>query len=137
MTGYSGTALAKKLGIKPGSKLFAANAPKNYADLVAPLPEGVQFTSRLHADTDIVHVFTTRRAKLAEALRSTLPKMKPDGAIWVSWPKKSSQVKTEITEDTIRELALPLGLVDIKVCAVDDTWSALKLVLRKEKRKSR
>jgi hypothetical protein len=137
MSGYSGTPLAKKLGIKPGTRLFVAGAPKNYADLVAPLPEGVEFASRLHADTDVVHVFTTRRTKLTELLRSTLAKMKPDGAIWVSWPKKAARVPTDITEDTIREVALPMGLVDIKVCAVDETWSGLKPVLRKEKRKSR
>jgi Protein of unknown function (DUF3052) len=137
MAGYSGTPLAKKLGIKPGCRLFVADAPRNYAELVAPLPEGVQLTAKLHADTDVVHVFSTRRAKLAEALRSSLAKMKPEGAIWVSWPKKASRMETDITEDTIRQLALPMGLVDIKVCAVDETWSALKLVLRKEKRKPR
>jgi hypothetical protein len=137
MAGYSDTPLAKKLGIKPGCKLFVADAPKNYAELVAPLPEGVEVISRLQADTDIAHVFTTRRVQLADALHSMLAKMKPDGAIWVSWPKKASMMQTDITEDTIRELALPMGLVDIKVCAVDDTWSGLKLVLRKEKRKSR
>jgi hypothetical protein len=137
MAGYSGAPLAKKLGIKPGCRLFVADAPKNYAELVAPLPEGVQLTAKLRTDTDVVHVFSTRRAKLAEALRSCLAKMKPDGAIWVSWPKKASRMETDITEDTIRQLALPMGLVDIKVCAVDETWSALKLVLRKEKRKPR
>jgi hypothetical protein len=135
--GYSGTPLAKKLGIKPGARLFVAGAPVNYLELVAPLPENVQLTPRLRPDTDIVHVFSTQRVKLVEALRSTLAKMKPDGAIWVSWPKKASRMQTDITEDTIREVALPMGLVDIKVCAVDDTWSGLKLVLRKEKRKSR
>ena len=137
MAGYSGTPLAKKLGIKPGCRLFVADAPRNYAELVAPLPEGVQLTAQLHADTDVVHVFSTRRAKLVEALRSALAKMKREGAIWVSWPKKASRMETDITEDTIRQLALPMGLVDIKVCAVDETWSALKLVLRKEKRKPR
>ena len=137
MAGYSGTPLAKKLGIKPGCRLFVADAPRNYAELVAPLPEGVQLTATLHADTDVVHVFSTRRTKLAEALRSALGKMKREGAIWVSWPKKASRMETDITEDTIRQLALPMGLVDIKVCAVDETWSALKLVLRKEKRKPR
>jgi hypothetical protein len=88
MAGYSGTPLAKKLGIKPGCRLFVADAPRNYAELVAPLPEGVQLTAKLRADTDVVHVFSTRRAKLAEALRSSLAKMKPEGAMWVSWPRK-------------------------------------------------
>ena len=135
MSGYSGTPLAKKLGIKPGSRLAVSGAPKNYAELLAPLPEGVRFERSLGANTDIAHVFATQRAKLSAALRQALGKMKPNAAIWVSWPKKAAKVDTDITEDTIREIALPMGLVDIKVCAVDETWSGLKLVLRKEKRK--
>jgi hypothetical protein len=135
MAGYSGTPLAKKLGIKPGSRLAVSGAPKNYAALLAPLPEGVQFQRSLGANTDMAHVFATKRTELSAALREALKKMKPDAAIWVSWPKKASKVETDITEDTIREIALPMGLVDIKVCAVDHTWSGLKLVLRKENRK--
>jgi streptogramin lyase len=137
MAGYSGTPLAKKLGIKPSTKVFVSSAPENYVQLVSPLPAGVHLVRRLGSETDMVHIFATKRARLSEALQGTLAKMKPDAAIWVSWPKKASQVQTDITEDTIREVALPMGLVDIKVCAVDDTWSGLKLVLRKEKRKSR
>jgi hypothetical protein len=137
MAGYSGTPLAKKLGIKPGSRLFVAGAPENYLRLVAPLPEGVQLLRRIGSETDIVHLFATKRARLSEALRGLLAKMKPDSAIWISWPKKAAKVPTDISEDTIRQIALPMGLVDIKVCAVDETWSGLKLVLRKEKRKSR
>lgn len=137
MSGYSGTALAKKLGIKPGNRFFVAGAPENYLRLVAPLPEGVHLMRRMGSETDIVHLFSTKRARLIEALAGTLAKIKPDGAIWASWPKKASKVPTDITEDTIRKVALPMGLVDIKVCAVDDIWSGLKLVLRKEKRKSR
>ena len=135
MTGYSGTPLARKLGIKAGSRLAVSGAPKNYKDLVTPLPQGVQFQRSLGASTDIAHVFATKRAELDRTLREALKKMKPDAAIWVSWPKKAAKVETDITEDTIREIALPMGLVDIKVCAVDETWSGLKLVLRKEKRK--
>jgi hypothetical protein len=135
MAGYSGTPLAKKLGIKAGYKIFLAGAPEHYPKLVAPLPDGVRFVARAGGDTDIVHVFATRKALLAKALRAALAKLKPDGAIWVSWPKKSSKQPTDIIEDTIREIALPLGLVDIKVCAVDDVWSGLKLVIRKENRK--
>ena len=135
MAGYSGTPLAKKLGIKPGSRLAVTGGPKNYAELIAPLPEGVQFERAVGANTDVAHIFATERAKLGQALRASLKKMKPDAAIWVSWPKKAAQVQTDITEDTIREIALPMGLVDIKVCAVDETWSGLKLVLRKAKRK--
>ena len=134
MAGYSGTPLAKKLGIKEGSRLFLSGAPKDYLQLVAPLPEGVKLVPRVDGKTDIVHIFSTERARLKAALRDSLGKLKQDGSIWVSWPKKSSKVPTDITEDTIREVALPMGLVDIKVCAVDEVWSGLKLVLRKENR---
>ncbi len=135
MVGYSGTPLAKKLGIKPGCKLFLSRAPKNYLQLVAPLPAGVTLAPRLTRTTDIVHLFTTERATLSKALSSFLKTLRPDAMIWVSWPKKASKVPTDITEDVIRAVALPLGLVDIKVCAVDDVWSGLKLVIRKENRR--
>ena len=135
MAGYSGTPLAKKLGIKPGSRLVVNGAPKNYAELLAPLPEGVRLGRTLGAHTDIAHLFAAERTKLSQALRDALKKMRPDAAIWVSWPKKTSNAVTDITEDVVREIALPMGLVDIKVCAVDETWSALKLVRRKENRK--
>jgi hypothetical protein len=134
MSGYSGTPLAKKLGIGAGCRLFLRDAPDNYGALVAPLPAGVRLVSRIAADTDVIHVFATRRAQLERALGSSLKAMRADAVIWVSWPKKSSGLASEITEDTVRELALPLALVDIKVCAVDDTWSGLKLVVRKEAR---
>jgi hypothetical protein len=88
----------------------------------------------MSADVDLAHLFTVKRADLAAKLSSTLAKLKPDGTIWVSWPKKASKVATDITEDTIRAVALPLGLVDVKVCAVDETWSGLKLVIRKQNR---
>lgn len=129
-TGYSGTPLAKKLGFKPDSRIRVLHAPGNYAALVAPMPDGARLVTRLDARTDIVHLFATRRARLAKALPSLLGRLRPGGVIWVSWPKKASGVSTDIIEDTIRELALPLGLVDIKVCAVDETWSGLKLVRR-------
>jgi hypothetical protein len=136
VAGYSGTALAKKLGIKVGSRVFARGAPSNYKKLLIPLPDGVAIVARMSADTDIAHLFATRRADLAREVKAVLGKMPQDGAIWVSWPKKSSKVPTDITEDTIRAIALPLGLVDIKVCAVDEVWSGLKLVIRRENRKS-
>jgi hypothetical protein len=135
MAGYSGTPLVKKLGIKEGAKIFLANTPIEYLKLVAPLPKGVTLLSRISGDTDMVHIFSTEKLHLSKTLCAVLPKLKQDGMIWVSWPKKSSKVPTEVTEDTIREVAFPLGLVDIKVCAVDDTWSGLKLVIRKELRK--
>ena len=115
MAGYSGTPLAKKLGIDVGSRIYLSDAPKNYLTLVAPLPEGIRVVRKIDGETDIVHIFSTERAHLAAALRATLKRIKPDGTIWVSWPKKSSKVSTDITENTIREVALPMGLVDIKV----------------------
>ena len=135
MAGYSATPLAKKLGIKDSSKLFLSNAPKNYLQLLAPIPVGVKVVPGITPDTDIVHLFATKKSGLRGQLIVARRKIKPDAAIWVSWPKKAAKMPTDITEDTIRELALPLDLVDIKVCAVDETWSGLKLVIRKEHRK--
>ena len=135
MAGYSATPLAKKLGIKPDTRLCVVNAPDNYAELLAPPPENVALAQAVSARTDIIHVFVTSRATLAAELRRCLAKMRADASIWVSWPKKAAKVPTDITEDVIRAEALPLGLVDIKVCAVDAVWSGLKLVIRKENRK--
>jgi hypothetical protein len=132
--GYSGTPLARKLGIRPGQTIAAIGAPGNYRDLVAPLPEGVTFVSRAATRVDITHLFATRLALLDRKLRALRRGMRDDATLWVSWPKKASCVVTDITEDAIRAVALPLGLVDVKVCAVDDVWSALKLVIRRELR---
>jgi hypothetical protein len=134
MSGYSGTPLAQKLGIRAGSRVYLHEAPEGYARWVAPLPPGVEIVERLDAETDIVHVFAVRRTTLSAALRRALKRLRPDAAIWVSWPKKASGVATDITEDVIREVALPLTLVDIKVCAVDEVWSGLKLVTRRSAR---
>ena len=119
MAGYSGTPLAQKLGIKAGSLVMASGFPADYAALLSPLPDAVKFSRAVTAKTDIVHLFVVSRAELTKGLKRALVKLRPDAAIWVSWPKKASKVETDITEDTIREVALPLGLVDIKVCAVD------------------
>lgn len=135
MAGYSGTPLAKKLGIDPGAALFVVAAPGHYDELLAPLPEGVKRVRKIDA-ADVAHFFETSRARMEKDLRAAVPRMQQDAAIWISWPKKAAKVATDITEDTVREVALPLGLVDIKVCAVDETWSGLKLVIRKELRKS-
>ena len=129
--GYSGTPLAKKLGIKPGAKVFIAGAPNGYRESLEPLPEGVTFAKMVSESIDVIHVFTDSRAKLAAALARYRKAMRADATIWVSWPKKASRVPTDITEDTVREVALPMGLVDVKVCAVDEVWSGLKLVIRK------
>jgi hypothetical protein len=102
--------------------------------MVAPLPDGVTFVSKASTTTDMAHVFTSKRRELEKTLRTLRTALKPDASIWVSWPKKTSKVPTDITEDVIREVALPMGLVDIKVCAVDETWSGLKLVVRKQLR---
>jgi len=134
MAGYSGTPLVKKLGIKTNFRLFAKNPPENYVDLIAPLPENVKILHRLTRDLDMIHLFVTSRADLAANVPIYMNYIKQDGMIWVSWPKKASKVPTDVTEDVIREVALPLGLVDVKVCAVDATWSGLKLVIRKENR---
>ena len=134
MAGYSATPLAKKLGLKDGSNLVLVGAPDDYAALIAPVPNGLTFATTVSGTTDIVHVFATRRAELRTLLSGCRRKLKSTAAIWVSWPKKSSRVPTEVTEDVIRELALPMGFVDVKVCAVTEVWSGLKLVLRKELR---
>jgi hypothetical protein len=105
-----------------------------WARLIAPLPDDAALEPRINERTDIVHVFSTKRKELAASLSMLRKKLKDDGAIWVSWPKKSAKMPTDITEDTVREIALPLGFVDIKVCAVDEVWSGLKLVVRRENR---
>ncbi|HXU34011.1 MAG TPA: DUF3052 domain-containing protein [Thermoanaerobaculia bacterium] len=131
MPGYSGTPLVAKLGIQEGVEAHLAGAPENYLDLVAPLPEGVTFAKSPSAKTGFVHHFTTQATELGQALAAYRKKLGPEAIVWVSWPKKSAKVPTDITEDTIRELALPLGWVDVKVCAVTEVWSGLKLVVRK------
>lgn len=133
--GYSGTPLARKLGIAEGCRLLVVNPPQDYAALLAPMPGGVALESRLSACTDVVHLFAASRAALAGDLARLRAGIRADAAIWVSWPKKASKVATDVTEDIIREIALPLGLVDIKVCAVSSVWSGLKLVIRKELRR--
>jgi hypothetical protein len=134
MAGYSGTPLVKKLGIAEGFKILLINAPPEYRALISPLPAAVNFIAAADSTTNFVHVFTTKRLELARLLPRLRGKLPHHALIWVSWPKKSSQVPTEVTEDTIREVALPLGFVDVKVCAVTDVWSGLKLVVRKELR---
>jgi hypothetical protein len=131
MVGYSGTPLATKLGVKAGSRVALLGAPEDYAALIEPMPDGVSISARISTAMDIVHIFSTRRMELERLLKSCRSKLKPDAVIWVSWPKKSAKVPTEITEDIIREVALPLGFVDVKVCAVTEVWSGLKLVVRK------
>jgi len=132
--GYSGTPLAKKLGIVEGARVVTKNAPDGYAELLQPLPAGVLFQKEVSPATDVVHLFSSQKTELKRHLESLRYTVKSDCVIWVSWPKKTSKVPTDITDNTIRELALPLGLVDIKVCAINEVWSGLKLVIRKELR---
>ncbi|MDR3419365.1 MAG: hypothetical protein P4L83_24570 [Nevskia sp.] len=120
MTGYSGSPLARKLGIKPDSLLLPVNAPDGYLQLLDPLPPGVRFGTRLTQDTDMVHLFTTSRQELQDWLDRCRARLRPTAVAWVSWPKRTAGKATEVTEHTIREAALPLGLVDVKVCAVSD-----------------
>jgi hypothetical protein len=129
--GYSGTPLAGKLGIKEGMTVVAIGAPKNYAALVAPLPDGATISTRLGSKPAFVHLFSMSRIELGKRLAELRGKIVADGVVWVSWPKRTAGVPTDITEDVIRSVALPLGFVDIKVCAVDATWSGLKLMIRK------
>ena len=133
--GYSGKPLSQKLGIKPQSAVAAIGAPRNYRALLAPLPEGVRFRG-VEAKPQLIHYFCTERARFAKDLPVLRKEMRDDAMLWISWPKKSAGVPTTITEDVVREFALPLGLVDTKVCAVDETWSALRLVVRVANRKS-
>ncbi|MBL8363198.1 MAG: DUF3052 family protein [Rubrivivax sp.] len=124
--------MAKKLGFKDGQRALLQGAvPEGYADMLAPLPPGVVFASRLSADVALVQLFATERRELSERLQAFRRTLGPEAMVWVSWPKKSAKVPTDITEDVVREVALPLGFVDVKVCAVDATWSGLKLVVRK------
>ena len=135
MTGYSGTPLARKLGFKPGTKvLVVGDVPKDYKALVAPLPERVTISGTGKPPLAAVHVFVTKRAELEKQLKHLRGALEPDGYVWISWPKKASKVPTNITEDVIREVCLPLGFVDIKVCAVNEVWSGLKLVIRVSER---
>jgi hypothetical protein len=129
--GYSGTPLVKKLGIKASSRVCLVSAPSGFRALLEPLPDGVRFQKQPGADTDIAHVFVTREEELAETLCTLRGALGPEAAVWVSWPKKAAKVPTTVSEDVVRRLALPLGFVDVKVCAVDEVWSGLRLVVRK------
>ena len=136
MAGYSGTPLSKKLGIAPPMTLVSIDAPGEYRAWLGKLPGGVSIVSRAARPLRAVHVFATRRAVLEKHLAGLRKSLEQSGFVWVSWPKKAAKVETDITEDTIREIALPLGFVDIKVCAVSDVWSGLKLVIRRSERAS-
>jgi hypothetical protein len=135
MAGYSGTPLPQKLGIKPGLIVVTINPPTNYRRLLDSIPEGVTFSDRLKPDSSFVHVFVKKCSDLARRLPVLRERIADTGTVWISWPKKSARVPTDVTEDVVRELALPLGFVDVKVCAIDETWSGLKLMVRRGSRR--
>jgi hypothetical protein len=130
MSGYSGTPLVKKLGFKEGHTLFVYAPPSDYFDWVAPLPAALTVKTRLAAGFDVAHVFVQSKKEFQSVFRKAKKSMKRDGMMWVSWPKKSSGVETDLDENIIRDFGLAEGLVDVKVCAVSDVWSGLKFVLR-------
>ena len=137
MAGYSGRSVVQKLGIKPGFRIFVDGAPASYGEIVGPLPADTTIAPRLKATLDMVHLFAMRAAALRKKLPACREAIAPGGMVWVSWPKKSSGVTTDVTENVVRDTALSLGLVDIKVCAIDDTWSGLKLVIPRDQRAKR
>ena len=132
--GYSGTPLWKKLGMKPAQKVCLLNPPSHYADLTDPLYLQVNLVGEDSLTPELVHAFVTWRTELVQVLEKFRHVIHPDGSLWISWPKKIARVPTDITEDTIREVGLPMGWVDVKVCAVDEKWSGLKMMIRKELR---
>lgn len=132
--GYSGTPLAKKLGLKDGGTLSTVNAPTSFADDLGDLPPGANIRKGLKADEMLCIVFVGDRAGLEKQVALAAKKLHRDGSLWISWPKKSSKLFKDLTEDGIRDVALPMGLVDVKVCAVNEDWSGLKLMVRKELR---
>ncbi len=130
--GYSGTPLPRKLGIKAGARVAFARAPAGFADRLGDLPPGVRIRARVRWPLDVIVFFTVRRAELEGRIEGLRAALVPDGALWIAWPKRASGVVTDVTEDVIRDIALPLGLVDNKVAAIDDTWSGLRLVIRRQ-----
>jgi hypothetical protein len=134
MAGYSQRSLVDKLGIKAGMRIAILNAPRGYRATLGNLPPGVEVASAARGTFPFIHFFARSRSLLQTKLGMLQRALEPNGALWISWPKKASGVATDMTEDAVREIALPVGLVDIKVAAVDDVWSGLKLVRRLENR---
>lgn len=133
-TGYSGTPLPKKLGLKPGFKVLLINDPKHYLDLLEPFPEGVKFVRTTKGEVDFIHLFVESFKELEKHLPKAKSFMKKDGMMWISWPKKTSGIKCDVDGNIVRSEGLKTGLVDIKVCAVDESWSGLKFVYRTKDR---
>ena len=135
MAGYSKRSLVTKLGIKPGYRVCFINAPPDYNRTLGRLPADVEPADRLEGSVDLVQFFTTERTELEAQFPRLKQAIAYDGSLWISWPKKASKVKTDLNENVIREIGLDNGLVDVKVCAVDEIWSGLKFVFRVEDRK--
>jgi hypothetical protein len=134
VAGYSGTPLPKKLGIKEEQRVWFPAAPPEFFEALGELSRGVEVKTRASRRLDVIVFFTTKRAQLEKRLVSLSQSLDPAGGLWIAWPKKSSGVPTDMTEDVVRDVALPEGLVDNKVCAIDETWSGLRLVWRLENR---
>lgn len=134
MAGYSGTPLAKKLGIAPSMTVTAVGAPDDLREWLAPMPPDVQWVGGGKARLDLAIMFVTRRAEVERRFLPLGRRVAPEGAIWIAWPKKASGLATDVTENALREIILPTGYVDTKVCAINEVWSGLKFVLRKELR---
>ena len=134
LQGYSGTPLAKKLGIKPGFKIRVINEPQNYFSLFTDMPE-IKIMTSSKIKKDLIHYFVKEEKSLIKNIIPLKEELEQNGMLWISWPKKSSGVKTDVTENTIRNLAIKMGLVDVKVCSIDEVWSALKLVIPLKDRK--
>jgi hypothetical protein len=134
--GYSGTPLVRKLGFRTGARVYLVHAPQGYLELLGSEAEGIEFSQSMRTPYEFVHLFVTRRTELAQRLSRLREQVSDEGVVWVFWPKRTSGISSDITDQVIRDVALPLGFVDTKVCAVDHTWSGLKLVIRRKERKS-
>jgi hypothetical protein len=130
VAGYSGTPLPRKLGIKPGHRVLALNAPEGFEALMGELPDGTAVRTAARGKADVIVSFHERRAELARRMPRLREQMEPAAGLWIAWPKRASKLPTDLTEDVVRELALANALVDNKVCAIDETWSGLRLVIR-------
>jgi hypothetical protein len=133
--GYSGTPLVKKLGFRPGWRVAVIGAPDDLGELLGDLPDGLRLVRRLSGELDAVWLFAVARRELERRLPDALARLPADGTLWISWPKRASGVSTDVTENVLREVVLPTGWVDIKVAAIDDTWSGLRFALRREQRR--
>lgn len=134
VAGYSGTPLPRKLGIGPEHRVAVIDEPDGFRAILRPLPDGVDFRTTLRGRAEVVVLFTTSRRALVRRIDAAGRTIFPDGAIWVAWPKRASGIATDMTEDVVRDVALPMGMVDNKVCAIDQVWSGLRVVWRRELR---